>query len=75
MKWKEISAIILKNKKRFNNKHINNLLEDISDFSVNGHSLLRYKNYYIDPYLKSLKVNEKSIQEFGNYWENTILRK
>ena len=75
LKWKEVAETILENPKRFRNKHINNLLEDISDLTVNGHSLLKYKNYYIDPYLKSLKVNEKDIQEFGNYWENTILKK
>lgn len=70
--WNKISDKIKNNKFKTNNKQINELLIDIADFSVNGHSIIRFKNYYIDPYLKSLKINDKLIQEFGKYWENLI---
>lgn len=70
--WNKISDKIKNNKFKTNNKPINELLIDIADFSVNGHSIIRFKNYYIDPYLKSLKINDKLIQEFGKYWENLI---
>lgn len=70
-KWDKISQRLLKDNavKKFKSKPIKELIEDISDFTVNGHSLIKFRNYYIDPYMKSKKVSEKIIQKFGQYWE------
>ncbi len=70
-KWEKVSDRLLKDNaiKKFNQTPIKELIEDISDFSVNGHSMIKFRGYYIDPYLKSKKVSEKAIQKFGKYWE------
>jgi hypothetical protein len=71
-KWKKISEKLIAAGaiKNFSQKPIKNLIEDISDMSVNGHSLLKFQGYYIDPYLKSLRVSESAIQKFGKFWES-----
>ena len=71
-KWKKIAEKLITSKaiKKFSQKPIKNLIEDISDFSVNGHSLMKFQGYYIDPYLKSLRVTESAIQKFGKFWES-----
>jgi len=68
-KWKEVSKQLKKDNKKFNNTHIDNLIEDIADFSVNGHSFIKFKNkpIYIDPYLSSLHVPQNKINEFDKY--------
>jgi hypothetical protein len=71
-KWKEVSEKLLSDRRKFKNRRISELVEDIADFSVNGHSTMKFRGYYVDPYLKSLKVPEKSIQQFGKYWESIV---
>ena len=70
-KWKKTADKLIKDKaiSKFTVKTIKELIIDISDLSVNGHSLIKFKDYYIDPYLKSRKVSDKAIQAFGKYWE------
>jgi hypothetical protein len=70
-KWKEISKKLISDNaiKKFSQKPIKYLIEDISDFSVNGHSLMKLGDIYIDPYLKTMKVSNAAIQKFGRYWE------
>ena len=67
--WNKISEKLINDNKKFSSNVIKDLITDISDFSVNGHSIKKFKDYYIDPYLKSRKVSEKAIQQFGLYWE------
>lgn len=67
-KWGSVSKRLIKDNKRFSNKHINNLIEDIADGTVNGHSFISFNGYFIDPYLKSLRVPEKAIQQFCSYF-------
>lgn len=70
-KWDKISKRLIKDNaiKKYSAKPIKELIEDISNFTVNGHSLIKFRNYYIDLYMKSKKVPEKQIQKFGQYWE------
>lgn len=70
--WKKTSERLIKDGaiKKFSPKPIKELIEDISDFTVNGHSVMKFRGYYIDPFLKSKKVSEKMIQKFGKYWES-----
>lgn len=72
LKWPKVAARLTKDKavKKFSSKAIKNLIIDISDFSVNGHSLMKFRGYYIDPFLKSKKVSNGMIQKFGKYWES-----
>jgi hypothetical protein len=70
-RWPEI-AEKLSDPPKFRSKAINELTEDIADFSVNGHSTIKFQGYYIDPYLKSKRVPEKEIQKFGKFWEKII---
>ena len=46
------------------------MTEDISDGSMNGHSFIKYKEHYIDPYLWSMGVNQQNIDEVDSYLEN-----
>ncbi len=66
--WKKIAKKLSKAPK-FKSKAIKELIVDISDFSINGHSLIKFRDYYTDPFLKSKRVSEKEIQKFGRYWE------
>lgn len=67
-KWKKVSLKLKKDNKKFSDKNINNLIEDIIGGTVNGHSFLSFEGYFIDPYLKSLKVKENEIQKFDKYF-------
>ena len=67
--WKKISERLIKDNPKFSPKPIKELIEDISDFTTNGHSILRFQDYYIDPFLRSKNVSEKMIQSFDKYWE------
>ena len=67
-KWKKISDVLTKDKKKFSNEHINNLIEDIADGSVNGHSFMSYNGYFIDPHLHFLGVRHAEIQKFCSYF-------
>jgi len=71
-RWSDLSKKLQKTTFKTSNKAINELLEDIADGTTNGHSLMKYKGYYIDPYLKSLKVSDNVIQKFGSWWERFI---
>lgn len=68
-KWKLVGELLSKNKKTFQNKHINNLITDIIDGSVNGHSFIKYGRTFIDPYLYSLGVSDAETDKFGQYFE------
>ncbi len=46
---------------------IKNLIEDMNDGTVNGHSFIRVGNKGIDPYLRSLKVTQREIDKFDSY--------
>jgi len=72
LKWKKIGDKLKQDSKKFSNKHIDNLIEDIADGSVNGHSFISFQGYFIDPYLKSLKVNENEIQKFDKYFSGVM---
>ena len=66
--WNKVGSKLKKDNKNFSNKHINNLIEDISDGSVNGHSFMSFQGYFIDPYLKYLNVRDNDIQKFDKYF-------
>jgi len=70
LKWKDIGELLLKDNKKFNNEVIDNMIEDISDGSMNGHSFIKYKNYYIDPYLWSMGVELEEINVVDSYLES-----
>jgi len=72
LKWKKVGDKLKKDNKKFASKHINNLIEDIGDGTVNGHSFMSFQGYYVDPYLKSFKVNEKEIQKFDAYFKGIM---
>lgn len=70
--WKKVGRKLKKDNKKFSSKHINNLIEDISDGTVNGHSFMSFQGYFIDPCLKSLRVSEKEIQKFDKYFSGIM---
>jgi hypothetical protein len=72
-KWKQV-AKELANAPKFKNKALNELVEDISDFSVNGHSFMRVKEVYVDPYLSRMKVPLANIQEFDAYLHDVFTK-
>ena len=48
--------------KRIKNDEFRDLVRDISDGSVNGHSYIKLWNYYIDPYFNSCGLSFGEIQ-------------
>ncbi len=66
-KWGEVADRLKENNKKFNVREIDNLIEDISDFSVNGHSFIKVNNGFADPYLYNLGVKQSKIEEFDKY--------
>ena len=48
------------------------LVEDIGDGTVNGHSFIKYKKFYIDPYFDSARLSFNDIQKTGKWFENTF---
>jgi hypothetical protein len=67
-KWEKVATKLRKDNKKFSSKHINNLIEDVGDGTMNGHSFMSFQGYFIDPYLKSFNVNETEIQKFDKYF-------
>ncbi len=51
----------------FKNKIVNNLIEDMISGYVNGHSFIKYKDYFIDPYLSFNKVPKNIIQNVDKF--------
>ena len=49
--------------KKINIKEFQNLVMDISDGSVNGHSFIKVFDYYIDPYFNSAGLSFQEIQK------------
>jgi len=71
-KWTEIAAALDPKAaaKSFAEPRIIELIEDIKDGSVNGHSFGKIGDTYIDPYLWSVGVSNEAIQRFGAYLES-----
>ena len=67
-RWDKVSKKLQKDNKRFSSKVINELITDIADGSVNGHSFMSFQGYFIDPYLKSKNVRDNEIQKFDKYF-------
>ena len=67
-RWDAVSKKLVHDNKRFSSKHVNNMIVDIGDGTMNGHSFMSFQGYFIDPYLKSLNVRENEIQKFGRYF-------
>ena len=64
-KWDDFEKFANSDKswKKINIKEFQNLVMDISDGSVNGHSFIKVFNYYIDPYFNSCGLSFKEIQK------------
>ena len=73
-RWKQVAAKLIEDGaiKKFKHRAIKELIEDISDFTVNGHSFMSFKGKYIDPYLKSKGVPDSQIQKFCKYMESVM---
>ena len=57
--------------KRIKNDEFQDLVRDISDGSVNGHSYIKLWNYYIDPYFNSCGLSFKEIQKCCKWFTKT----
>lgn len=66
-KWQEVAEILKNDDKKFGIQNIDFLIEDISDFSVNGHSFIKVGDEFVDPYLYNLGTSQKDINLFGEY--------
>ena len=56
------------------NEHIHNLVVDIKDGSVNGHSFVMVGRHGVDPYLDSLGVPARAIDSFDQYMKSVYTR-
>jgi hypothetical protein len=73
-KWDQFSKTVDNSYKRVGVKHFTELVEDIRDGTINGHSYIKWKGYYIDPHLSSAGVSFENIQKCGR-WFDSIYRK
>jgi len=73
-RWKKVAQRLIDDGAvdKFSNKAVKELIEDISDMSVNGHSFMEYEGKYVDPYLKSKGVNDSQIQKFDKYFKGIM---
>jgi hypothetical protein len=70
-KWDDLAKLIDlgEAKKTITNRDALNLLEDIKDFSVLGHSFIKKGAHYIDPYLQSVGVGQAQMDALCRYLE------
>lgn len=70
-KWDAIGRTLTKDQawKKFGSKKIKEMLIDIADGSTNGHSFIKFKGGYIDPFLISIGVGQAAIDKVDAYLE------
>ena len=75
LKWDDFIAYIKKDKthKKIKIRQFQELVEDIGDGSVNGHSFMKWKKYYIDPYFFSAGISFNDIQKIGKWFEKAFV--
>jgi hypothetical protein len=76
--WQPLEKYIKQDKtwQRIKVKPFQNLVGDIAGLdgmpTVNGHSFLKWKKFYIDPYMDSAGVSFQNIQKIGKWFERAL---
>lgn len=70
-KWDDMSQLLEDDNswKKIKIKPFQELMEDIMDGTVNGHSFMKYKKWYIDPFFHSAGLDFKQIQRADKWIE------
>lgn len=73
-RWKKVSERLERDNARsmFRHRAIRELVEDIEDGTVNGHSFMEFRGRFIDPHLKSKGVPDGQIQKFDKYFKEIM---
>ena len=74
-KWSKLGEYIRNDKtsKRIKIRVFQELIEDIADGTVNGHSFIIYrKKFFIDPHFSSAGVSFNDIQKIGRWFEKAF---
>lgn len=73
-RWKKVAERLKKDDaiEKFGHRAIRELIEDISDGTVNGHSFMEFRGRFIDPHLKSKGVPDGQIQKFAKYFKEIM---